>query len=215
MTFGDSVSTCLKKYFVFEGRASRSEYWWFQLLFTSSYSISTIFEIVFENDIAYIFLGITLFTFIPAISASIRRLHDTNRSGFFLLISLIPLIGGLVLLFFLIPVGTKGKNRFGPDPLNRITRNRKKKTSAKIKKLPLPHIINIIVGSVFIIDIFLTIFGYLSIFGLIMITLPFVIWFICLKMIKKCTSSYLIVLAIAYSAKTSILVVYFINLFLF
>ena len=54
-----------------------------------------------------------MFTFIPAISAGVRRLHDTNKSGFFLLISFIPFIGALVLLFFLIPVGTKGKNRFG------------------------------------------------------------------------------------------------------
>lgn len=122
MTFGESVSTCLKKYFVFEGRASRSEYWWFQLIVTPSYFIST----VLENEISYIFLGITIFTLIPAISAGVRRLHDTNRSGFFLLISLIPFIGGLVLLFLLIPEGTKGKNRFGPDPLKKITR---KKTS--------------------------------------------------------------------------------------
>jgi len=122
MTFSESLSTCLKKYFVFEGRASRSEYWWFQLIVTPSYFIST----VLENEISYIFLGITIFTLIPAISAGVRRLHDTNRSGFFLLISLIPFIGGLVLLFFLIPEGTKGKNRFGPDPSKKITR---KKTS--------------------------------------------------------------------------------------
>ena len=123
MTFSESVSTCLKKYFVFEGRASRSEYWWFQLIVSPSYFIST----VFENDIAYIFLGITLFTLIPAISAGVRRLHDTNRSGFFLLISFIPFIGGLVLLFFLIPEGTKGKNRFGPDPLKKSIKKRKRK----------------------------------------------------------------------------------------
>ena len=123
MTFGESVSTCIKKYFVFEGRASRSEYWWFQLIVSPSYFIST----VFENDIAYIFLGITLFTLIPAISAGVRRLHDTNRSGFFLLISSIPFIGGLVLLFFLIPEGTKGKNRFGPDPLKKSIKKRKRK----------------------------------------------------------------------------------------
>ena len=124
MTFGDSVSTCLKKYFVFEGRASRSEYWWFQLIITPSYFISTILE----NEIGYFFLGITLFTLIPAISAGVRRLHDTNRSGFFLLISFIPFIGGLVLLFFLIPEGTKGKNRFGPDSLKRVNRKKNKKS---------------------------------------------------------------------------------------
>ena len=123
MTFSDSVSTCLKKYFVFEGRASRSEYWWFQLIVSPSYFVSTILE----NEIGYFFLGITLFTLIPAISAGVRRLHDTNRSGFFLLISFIPFIGGLVLLFFLIPEGTKGKNKFGPDPLKRVARKRGKK----------------------------------------------------------------------------------------
>ena len=125
MTFSDSVSTCLKKYFVFEGRASRSEYWWFQLIVSPSYFVSTILE----NEIGYFFLGITLFTLIPAISAGVRRLHDTNRSGFFLLISFIPIIGGLVLLFFLIPEGTKGKNKFGPDPLKRVTKKRIKKIS--------------------------------------------------------------------------------------
>ena len=122
MTFSESVSTCLKKYFVFQGRASRSEYWWFQLIVSPSYFVSTILE----NEIGYFFLGITLFTLIPAISAGVRRLHDTNRSGFFLLISFIPFIGGLVLLFFLIPEGTKGKNRFGPDPLKRVTRKIKR-----------------------------------------------------------------------------------------
>ena len=122
MTFNESVTTCLKKYFVFEGRASRSEYWWFQLIVTPSYLISTIIE----NEIGYFFLGITLFTLIPAISAGVRRLHDTNRSGFFLLISFIPIIGSFILLFFLIPEGTKGKNRFGPDPLKRVIRKRSK-----------------------------------------------------------------------------------------
>ena len=122
MTFTESVSTCLKKYFVFEGRASRSEYWWFQLIVSPSYFVSTFLE----NEIGYFFLGITLFTLIPAISAGVRRLHDTNRSGFFLLISFIPFIGGLILLFFLISEGTKGKNRFGPDPLKIVIRKKKK-----------------------------------------------------------------------------------------
>ena len=128
MTFTESVSTCLKKYFVFEGRASRSEYWWFQLIVSPSYFVS----IILENEIGYFFLGITLFTLIPAISAGVRRLHDTNRSGFFLLISFIPFIGGLVLLFFLIPEGTKGKNKFGPDPLKRVINKRVRKKRKKI-----------------------------------------------------------------------------------
>ena len=123
MNFLESLNTCLKKYFVFEGRASRSEYWWFQLIVSPSYFISTFLE----NEISYFFLGITLFTLIPAISVGVRRLHDTNRSGFFLLISFIPFIGGIILLFFLIPEGTKGKNKFGHDPLKRVNRKRNKK----------------------------------------------------------------------------------------
>ena len=95
----------LKKYFVFKGRASRSEYWWFQLIVSPSYFISE----VLDNEISFFFLGITLITLIPAISVGVRRLHDTNKSGYFLLISFIPFIGGLILLFLLIPEGTKGK----------------------------------------------------------------------------------------------------------
>ena len=128
MTFTESVSTCLKKYFVFEGRACRSEYWWFQLIVSPSYYISTFMQ----NELAYFFLGITLFTLIPAISAGVRRLHDTNRSGFFLLLSFIPFIGGLILLFFFIAEGTKGKNKFGPNPLKRVINKRVRQKRKKI-----------------------------------------------------------------------------------
>jgi uncharacterized membrane protein YhaH (DUF805 family) len=123
MTFSESVSTCFSKYFVFKGRASRSEYWWFQLIVTPSFVISDFTE----SDISYLFLGIALVTLIPAISVGVRRLHDTNRSGFFLLISFIPFIGGLILLFFLIPEGTKGKNKYGANPLVKRKTKKKKK----------------------------------------------------------------------------------------
>ena len=123
MTFSESVSTCFSKYFVFKGRASRSEYWWFQLIVTPSFVISDFTE----SDISYLFLGIALVTLIPAISVGVRRLHDTNRSGFFLLIGFIPFIGGLILLFFLIPDGTKGKNKYGANPLVKRKTKKKKK----------------------------------------------------------------------------------------
>ena len=96
MMFGESISTCLKKYFVFEGRASKSEYWWFQLIVTPSYIISTIGESI---AISYFFLGITIITLIPAIAVGVRRFHDINKSGFYLLLSFIPFIGGLIVLF--------------------------------------------------------------------------------------------------------------------
>jgi uncharacterized membrane protein YhaH (DUF805 family) len=127
MTFTESVSVCFKKYFVFEGRASRSEYWWFQLIVAPAYII---FEITDSESspVSFLFLVITLLTLIPAISVGVRRLHDTNKSGFYLLLSFIPFIGGLIVLFFLIAQGTKGKNRFGADPIvkKKIAKTRKK-----------------------------------------------------------------------------------------
>lgn len=122
MNFSESLTICLKKYFVFQGRASRSEYWWFQLIFTPSYFISS----YLENELSYFFLGICLFCFIPAISVGVRRLHDIDKSGFFLLISFIPFIGGFILLFFMISEGTKGKNKYGDNPLKKKISRRKK-----------------------------------------------------------------------------------------
>ncbi len=124
MTFGESVSTCVKKYFVFKGRASKSEFWWFQLIWVISYIVM----IISNNEaIVFICLGIIIFIAIPLISVGVRRLHDTNKSGFYYLLSLIPFIGGLILLFMMIADGTKGKNQYGPDPLKKVVKKRKKK----------------------------------------------------------------------------------------
>jgi uncharacterized membrane protein YhaH (DUF805 family) len=125
MTFTESVSVCFKKYFVFQGRASRSEYWWFQLIVAPAFFIFEITESE-SSPFSYLFLVIAILTLIPAISAGVRRLHDTNKSGFYLLLGFIPFIGGLILLFFLITDGTKGKNQYGENPLIK-KRSRKKK----------------------------------------------------------------------------------------
>ena len=124
MTFGDSVSTCIKKYFVFKGRATKSEFWWFQLIWVVSYIVMIISN---NDEVAFICLGIIIFIAIPLISVGVRRLHDTNKSGFYYLLSLIPFIGGLILLFMMIADGTKGKNQYGPDPLKKVVKKRKKK----------------------------------------------------------------------------------------
>ena len=124
MTFSESVSTCIKKYFVFKGRASKSEFWWFQLIWVVSYVVM----IISNNEaIAFICLGIIIFIAIPLISVGVRRLHDTNKSGFYYFLSLIPFIGGLIILLMMIGDGTKGKNQYGPDPLKKVVKKRKKK----------------------------------------------------------------------------------------
>ena len=124
MTFGESVSTCFKKYFVFQGRASKSEFWWFQLIWVVSYLL-----IIISNNqtISFICLGIIIIIAIPLLSVGVRRLHDTNKSGFYYLLSLIPFIGSLIILFMMIGDGTKGKNQYGPDPLKKVVKKRKKK----------------------------------------------------------------------------------------
>ena len=94
MTFGESIQTCFSKYSDFSGRAVRSEYWWFMLfIFIAGGICSTI-----SNVLGGVF---SLATLLPCLSAATRRLHDTNRSGWWQLIALIPLIGFIIIIVFL------------------------------------------------------------------------------------------------------------------
>lgn len=104
MTFGESISTCFAKYATFEGRASRSEYWWF-FLFTLLASVAS--SIVSETLSALFSLGVLL----PSLAVGARRLHDINRSGWFLLLWLIPIVGWIVLIVWAVQEG-KEPNRF-------------------------------------------------------------------------------------------------------
>ena len=111
----------LKKYTDFSGRAPRAEYWWFYLLTVVAYLIALILDSLIGTGAAFastgiIMLLIILGLLIPSLAAGVRRLHDTDRSGWWLLIAFIPLVGAIVLLVFFVLEGTKGDNRFGPDP---------------------------------------------------------------------------------------------------
>ena len=126
MTLGESISTCFKKYFVTKGRASKSEFWWFQLIWVVSYLAT----IIFENESAiFFFLGIIIIIAIPLFTVGIRRLHDTNKSGFYVLWSLLPFIGGVVVLASMIGEGSKGKNQYGENPLKKLKSKKKSKIS--------------------------------------------------------------------------------------
>ena len=117
MTFGESISTCFKKYFVIQGRASKSEFWWFQLLWSASFFISFIFE---ESlPVQYFFIGIFVVIFIPLLTVGVRRLHDTGKSGFYYFWSLVPFIGSLIVLAFMLGDGTKDRNQYGDNPLKK------------------------------------------------------------------------------------------------
>lgn len=124
MGFGEAIQTCLAKYATFRGRASRSEYWWFYLFFLLVLTATAILDMALlgydpANPSAAPWLSVVglLALFLPSLAAAIRRLHDTDKSGWWYLLTFVPVVGGIVLLIFLLLRGTAGSNRFGPDPL--------------------------------------------------------------------------------------------------
>lgn len=115
INFFDAVRICLKKYFNFKDRASRSEYWYFQILVIP---ISIWSQFPSNSDAVLILQLILVFgILIPAFSSGVRRLHDRDKSGWWILINFIPFVGWIFLLVMLIEKGTEGDNRFGPYPL--------------------------------------------------------------------------------------------------
>jgi uncharacterized membrane protein YhaH (DUF805 family) len=111
----------LRQYAVFTGRARRTEYWMFTLF---SVIISIVLAVL-DNLLGLSFqagstglLGLlySLAVLLPSIGVSIRRLHDTGRSGWWLLIGLVPLVGAIVLIVFFATAGNVGPNSHGQDP---------------------------------------------------------------------------------------------------
>ena len=115
MGFGQAVSTCFSKYIDFQGRAMRSEYWWFALF---NFAITIVAKIVDYLAIGYPALQavVALALILPGIAVGVRRLHDTDRSGWWLLLIFVPLIGAIVLLVWFCSRGAEGANRFGAAP---------------------------------------------------------------------------------------------------
>lgn len=115
LNFVDAVSTCFRKYFNFKDRASRSEYWYFQILV---FPIALWSQFPSNTDSVLILQLILLFgVLVPAFSSGVRRLHDRDKSGWWILINFIPFVGWIILLIMLAEKGTEGTNRFGPYPL--------------------------------------------------------------------------------------------------
>jgi uncharacterized membrane protein YhaH (DUF805 family) len=100
MTFQESIKVCLQKYADFTGRASRSEYWWF-VLFIVLVSAGTSYV---SNILSALW---SLAMLLPSLAAAARRLHDTNRSGWWQLITLVPIVGWIVLIVFLAQEGRR------------------------------------------------------------------------------------------------------------
>lgn len=131
MGFGDAVKTAFQKYVNFSGRARRSEFWYFVLFTVIVQAVVGILEgafgwgnvIDYGNGVEVTTSGplgslVSLALLLPSLAISWRRLHDTDRSGGFYFLFLIPIVGWIILIVFFATEGTRGPNRFGPDPKN-------------------------------------------------------------------------------------------------
>jgi uncharacterized membrane protein YhaH (DUF805 family) len=110
----------MRRYVDFSGRASRSQFWLYVLFYIIIVVIAVVIDALvfnsFEGGIGVLQLLVALIHLIPSIAISVRRLHDTDRSGWWIFISLVPLIGAIWLLVLYCLDGTQGNNRFGPRP---------------------------------------------------------------------------------------------------
>lgn len=122
MSFGQAVRTVFSKYATFSGRARRSEYWWWYLFVTLVFVAAGILDAATGlnyGDASYgggwlsSIAGLALL--LPNLAVGVRRLHDTGRTGWWLLIGLIPFIGVIVLLYFFI-LDSENDNQYGPYP---------------------------------------------------------------------------------------------------
>jgi len=129
MSFIQSIQTCFSKYVGFSGRAGRSEFWFFALfLLLGSVIAGLLDSMIFGQNVVSMggasflyqtgILGtiFSLGTLLPALAVEVRRLHDIDKSGWWLLLCLIPIVGWIILLIWLIGLGTDGDNRFGSKP---------------------------------------------------------------------------------------------------
>ena len=113
MSFADAISTGFSKYATFSGRAARPEYWYW-VLFTVLVGIAlTIVQLIGGRALGMVLRGLfDLAVLIPSIAVGVRRLHDTDRSGWWLLLSFVPVVGWIILLVWYCQAGTPAANRF-------------------------------------------------------------------------------------------------------
>ena len=119
MEFTEAISSGFRKYGDFSSRSRRSEYWYWSLfVFLSSIILAIVDELTTGFLLGTVF---SLVTLLPGLAVSIRRLHDIDRTGWWLLIVLIPIIGTIILIVWFVKRGDEGNNRFGANPLQAST----------------------------------------------------------------------------------------------
>ena len=116
MSFTQAVGSGFRRYVDFSGRSSRSEYWWWYLFVVIGAIVFIVLDALIGTAPLF-YLLFALATLLPTFAVGVRRLHDIDKSAWGLLISLIPFIGGIVLIIWLATRGDYGDNRYGADPL--------------------------------------------------------------------------------------------------
>ncbi len=116
--FVDAVKICLtEKYCDFNGRARRSEYWWFCLCnFVLSYVVNLIGGLISPTVGMVLTCIVTLGLLLPGLGVCVRRLHDIGKSGWLVLLALIPLVGAIILIVWFCKDSDRGSNAYGPSP---------------------------------------------------------------------------------------------------
>jgi len=124
MGFVEAIQSGLNNYANFSGRACRSELWFwilFQLLAIIVSSIVSGILAAIIGNAGWIIYGIVIIGLIlPTLAVEIRRLHDLDKSGWWFFITLVPFVGGIILIIFFCTEGTPGPNRFGSNPLRMV-----------------------------------------------------------------------------------------------
>ena len=119
MDFGQAIASGFQNYVGFSGRSCRSAYWFWVLFTLIVAGIAAVLDafLLPEGNVGLIGAIWSLAVLLPGLAVSVRRLHDIDKSGWWVLIALIPLIGMIVLIVWACRKGTGGGNRFGADPL--------------------------------------------------------------------------------------------------
>jgi uncharacterized membrane protein YhaH (DUF805 family) len=119
MTFGEAIQSAFSNYVNFSGRAQRSAFWYWVLFGFIGGIVVSILDLSIFGTESYTPLSTlwTLGTLLPALAVSARRLHDINRSGWWILLSFIPIVGIIILIIWWAKPGEPGANRFGMNPL--------------------------------------------------------------------------------------------------
>jgi uncharacterized membrane protein YhaH (DUF805 family) len=120
MSFVDAVRSCFRQYVGFSGRARRAEFWWFQLfdvlVGVLAFAVDSLLKLTDAQGNGPVQGMVSLVLLLPGLAVFVRRMHDINRSGWWWLLVLLPIVGWIILLVWTLRDSTPGPNRYGPSP---------------------------------------------------------------------------------------------------